>query len=506
MLHLNNAHKKFDKYNIIHYFKCIIQMERMVTYIKIDLENLDRTRFELSVISYSLPKHTYNTLSADVDENGELQIVESGYENTPINKSMFLFWLRTYIGDEANEDIPKFMIEGIIDANVFLIDLLVNKNLKDISIYSRGLLHYFSKLSDWGCDWRQMPHIESKKPTYRFKRFLEESYRSKDKAEHLAGGTAKAYMRAVVAFYKFYLRKGEKFENTPFDFEELSLDISSDATNMKASRKIIIQSTDLRLNIPKQHAGIIPKHLRALADHEWQALDRIIRIERMVLKSQFGQFFKTPLPVEYTLICLLMRHSGMRRKEALTFNEELLLSLVPEFGTPGYINLDIGPKQGISTKNDKEREIEIPSELVSQLHKYSLTKRFIKRKDKFFDDSNSNFRTPLFLNQSGQPIAKNTTNARWCEIRNYMKYMCDGDFVHKPHNLRSTYAVTRLFSLIDSGMPQSEALTYIQAKLGHEDIGTTLHYLRQVESKKSPEELAEIAIDHLFDIANMEGV
>ena len=55
--------------------------------------------------------------------------------------------------------------------------------------------------------------------------------------------------------------------------------------------------------------------------------------------------------------------------------------------------------------------------------------------------------TPLFLNQTGElyPIA--TINARWSEIRNYMQYKLGSSFNHKPHNLRPTYAVKRLFSL-----------------------------------------------------------
>ncbi len=459
---------------------------------------MDKTRYQLDVISYSLPEFNYNTLSTQIDEHGENQVFEIGYENTLVRKSMFLFWLKTDL--ETDESF----IEGINCVNSFLLDLLVNKSLKDISIYSRGLIHYFTKLAEWLLDWNDMPHTLSRRPTYRFKNFLEESYRSSEKENHIAGSTAKAYMRAVVCFYKFYLRKGAYFERPPFKFEEISLKISADETNMVGDRKIIVQTTDVRLKIPKKKAGIAPNKLRALSNNEWKILDHVLRIERRVLKSYDGKLVKCSLPTEYTLIFLLMRHTGIRRAEALTFNEEFLNEIVSKIDSKHFVTVEIGPKQGIATKNDKEREIEIPVELIRQLHKYTLTSRYINRREKFSDKCTINSRIPLFINQSGNQIANSTINARWSEIRNYMQYKLEGGFTHKPHNLRSTYAVRRLFSLLDSGMSQSLALEYIQGMLGHEDLWTTFHYLKQLDSSKSPEELAEIALDHLYDIAEME--
>lgn len=465
---------------------------------KIDIKNLDRTRFELDVISYSLPKFNYNTLSTHVDGNGEIHVVETGYENTLVRQSMFLYWLQTdLVTGECH-------VEGINCVNAFLLDLRVNDSQKDISIYSRGLIHYFSKLSEWGLDWRDMPHTQSRRPTYRFKAFLEESYRSSDKSIHIAGSTAGAYMRAVVRFYKFYLIKGEHFERPPFQFEELSMKIGNDETNMAGERKILVQTTDIRPRIPKNKAGIIPNKLRSLPDHEWKLLDHLLRVERKVLKAYSGKLIKCSLPIEFTLIFLLMRHTGLRREEAMTFNEDLLINIVSRIGSNQFVNVEIGPVHGVATKNSKVREIEIPVPLIRQLHKYTLTARYIKRRDKFSEKCANDSRIPLFISQQGNQMAISTINARWSEIRNYMQHKLGGGFTHKPHNLRSTYAVKRLFSLLDAGMSQSMSLEHIQQMLGHEKLATTFHYLSQLESTKSPEELAEIALDHMYEIAQLE--
>jgi integrase len=484
--------------SVSHAILCSIKMEHTVMCHKINLKTLDKARYSLDVLSYSLPKFDFNTLSTQIDENGEIQVVKINYEEKALNKSMFLYWI------QVDRVTGERFVEGINDANSYLLDLLVNKSLQDVSIYSRGLIHYFSKLAEWQNDWRDMPHIQSKRPTYRFKKFLEDSYRSSDKEEHIAATTAKAYMNAVVSFYKFYLSKGVKFENAPFNFEEISVKIGTDETNFIEKRIVVVQTTDIRPRIPRSAAGVIPIKLRSLSDREWEILDKILRIERKVLKSEFGGLTKCSLPIELSLIFLLMRHCGLRRQEALTVNEALLINIVSKIDATEFITIEIGPKQGVSTKNEKQREIEVPIPLVQQLHNYTLTHRYIRRRNKFITLNHQDTPVPLFLNQSGFQMSKSTINARWCEIRHFMTHKLGYYFMHKTHNLRSTYAVKRLDSLSKTRMPLSIALEHIQLMLGHESLTTTFHYLSQVEGRKSAEELAEIALDHLYEIEDME--
>jgi len=78
------------------------------------------------------------------------------------------------------------------------------------------------------------------------------------------------------------------------------------------------------------------------------------------------------------------------------------------------------------------------------------------------------------------------------------------DFHHKPHNLRASYAVFRLYTLLDAGIPQSDAFTFLQNKLGHSDLGTLLHYLQQVQEDASGAEKAEHVYDYLFNLSEFE--
>ena len=115
---------------------------------------------------------------------------------------------------------------------------------------------------------------------------------------------------------------------------------------------------------------------------------------------------------------------------------------------------------------------------MHQLHQYINSKRYIKRR-KLFEVNNPDELTnpPLFISQNGHHYASRTFNARWCEVRNTAKLQYPS-FNHKFHNLRSTYAVTRLKELLNQGVKEGDALDYIQSVMGHKSRSTLLHYLK----------------------------
>ena len=269
-------------------------------------------------------------------------------------------------------------------------------------------------------------------------------------------------------------------------------------------QKIVFTGFFFSQKVPKPQAGLIPNKLRALSDREYDMLEQILCIKRKVLKRQYGQLIECSLPVEFSLMFLVMRHCGLRRNEALTLNEEWVLRGLIHCENTLLVRLKVGPNQGIETKGDKEREIEIPVALLRQLHRYTLSQRYIKRRDKFTDSATGDEFTPLFLNQNGSRIKKETVNARWSEIRHSLTEVLGYKFTHKVHNLRSTFGTKRLFSLIDVGMKTSIALETVQLLLGHSDLATTFHYLSQVDGHKSAEELAEIALDYIYELNEME--
>jgi integrase len=162
----------------------------------------------------------------------------------------------------------------------------------------------------------------------------------------------------------------------------------------------------------------------------------------------------------------------------------------------GYLRLTIGGKDGVETKNSKERIIEIPSLLMKNLYEYTISERYLNRK-KLSNAGNIS----LFINNKGDTFNNDTLNSRWSEVRNAIR-LDYPSFNHKAHNLRPTYGVSRLKQLVNSGMQQADALSYIQNRMGHSSLATTLHYLHQLNNPKSGDELSEIAFDYLLDLGD----
>lgn len=441
------------------------------------------------IISYALPEFSYLTPIIEVNNDGE--VVVELVEETPSSVPASTFLFRALYSNENTLD----SIEGINEVNAFLMHQLINRGCKGVGTYSKALIQYFQFLADNQLTWDEMSPRNSSKPTYRFKRYLEQMYRE----NQLGETTCKAYINAVVKFYKHWLIRKHPFTHAPFEHEIISIRIEGAASQMQATNLISVHTTDLRLKIARQKQNI-PNKLRALSVNEWQELDHVLRLDRRVIEHRNGKDIAISLPLEFSYMFMLMRYTGMRRSEANSITTAVVIKPTPEQLSKGYLTMTIGPRFGIMTKNSKEREIEIPSALMSNLYQYSISVRYIKRRNKFITKAEERSSIPLFLNNRGGSFSATTVNGRWGEIRNALALRIGQAFDHKVHNLRSTYAVERLKALLNARMQQGDALSFIQSKLGHSDLTTTLHYLKQAEGRDEAFKLAEVALDHLFNI------
>jgi len=355
-------------------------MERKLKNRDLILKNLDNSEITVEVISYKIAGFKYRQPLPIVDMNGEISV---GYDDKySINIPAISFLYRVIYN--SNEE-PIIVSLDVV--NAYLMHLSVNGNLKDTSIHSRALIHYFTFLADIGKEWSDMPFIESQRPTYMFKHHLEAMYRSTDNDSNLAGSTVKAYMRNVVNFYRHYVLKKYPFSNPPFENKIIKINLPSSSSSMNNSTTIEVQSSNLRLKASAQHAGVIPLKLRSVSKYEWELIDNLLRNERKVLKNSNGYLYFYKLPIEFSYIFLIMRYTGLRRAEVLTLNDSLIFKPNEEQLGRGYVQINVGPRFGVETKDGKEREIEFPSGLMNEVFEYTLSKRFEKRKEKFISQT-----------------------------------------------------------------------------------------------------------------------
>lgn len=380
--------------------------------------------------------------------------------------------------------------------NNWLIYLKTCLYRKHVNTQAQALLHYFIFLDEIGLDWNEMPITPRNRPTYKFSKHLKDAVRN----GRLARTTANNYLGSIVSFYKFYLYKGYEFTNQPFNNKTIKMNVNGGHESSRG-KYILVDSTDIRLNLPKDRSNFgMPRELVPLSEHEWTLVDEICRKGKA--NSNVQGATSVNLSEEFKLAVALARYTGLRREELVTFRAKFIYKPTAEQLRLKYLihsnGVHISPQDKVQTKGAGSRTIEVPSSLMLRLHQYINSKRYIKRRKLFeinHPDELSN--PPLFISQNGHQYASRTFNARWCEVRNTVR-LKHPSFNHKFHNLRSTYAVTRLKELLNQGIKEGNALDYIQSVMGHKSRSTLLHYLKVCKHDIDANELYEQTLDFVL--------
>jgi len=385
--------------------------------------------------------------------------------------------------------------QSVSVVNNWLIYLKSSKYRKQVNTQAQALLHYFSFLEELNVTWDEMPITPRNKPTYRFSKHLKNAVMTGS----LARTTANNYLGSVVNFYKFYLAKGYPFINKPFNYESIPVRVEGNHEYMHG-KVIYVNTTDIRLNIPKVSSFRgVARALVPLSDREWQLVDNICRIKGKAISNQNGVGVLVSLSQEFKIAVALARYTGLRREELITFRIKFIYKPSKEQLSNKYLihtdGVFISPKFGVETKGSGSRTIEIPSALMMTVHQYINSNRYIERRKLFvINNPNDSDNPPLLITQKGQKYALRTFDARWGEVRNSVR-IDHPNFDHKFHNLRSTYAVSRLKELLDKGVKEGDALDYIQSVMGHKSRSTLLHYLKFCQQEISANELYEQTLD-----------
>ncbi len=458
----------------------------------------DKDRIEISYTTHTVKNFIYKEVELYPDEDGVLCKKSLGSGVVVSDIKLLQAVHRCSGGDIVD-------IKPITEVNNWLLYKCLYEDCKDTRRHADALLKYYWFLHDTDVVWDDFPYSINKRPTYRYKKYLKDLYASDDKEISLSRTTANNYMNSVVSFYKHYLNKGYKFQHPPFQHETVKVTTSNSHTNISKSKTHIVASTDLRLKLPKSQKPDIKRELKALSKAQWTALNDLLSNSRKVIRIE-GETRKTvSLPEESSLMFRLMRYTGMRREEVVTFPVNFIRKI--NHDDRSYIRVRIGPSQGVLTKNSKERTIEIPVFLMKELHDYTTSNRYINRREKL-KIRNTNIKIiPLFIQYAGEPYNLKTLNARFSEIRKTLDIMgVQGFDEHKPHNLRATYAVFRLRELRNSGVKGQKLADFIQSRLGHEDIEVTESYLKQSEEPDSHtsygsvgQSVAEEAIEDMIE-------
>jgi integrase/recombinase XerD len=168
----------------------------------------------------------------------------------------------------------------------------------------------------------------------------------------------------------------------------------------------------------------------------------------------------------HRLMFRLMEETGLRQCECRSFPKKYVRE--PPRGMPPRRRLIVPLlAKDMHLKYGRERNIEVPCDLMTDLYWYAATRR--KARTGGHDSD------VLFLTQQGKPYSASGLQDVFVSLSNRVALYV------RPHMLRASYAVDMLLLLRRSKTFKGDPLLHVSRCLGHSSVTSTMRYLRAVE-------------------------
>lgn len=308
----------------------------------------------------------------------------------------------------------------------------------------------------------------------------------------IEASSARGRINAVVNFYRFLVTEDLiDHQRYGLPFQDVYKYIAVD-NEFGARRKMAIKSHDLAIHVPAK-----AQNSEAIVDGgELSPLS--VESQTVILKALQKS------SREYQLMFYLALFTGARLQTICTLRIKNLI--VCELDSHGFIRLPVGAGTGVDTKFQKPMTLLIPNWLAQDLKIYINSEQArLRRQKSNYGDSDENY---VFLTKLGTPFY--TSKAEQQElteeikasdsfssklklyegeaIRSYLKVvllpeirLIDPQFPSfKFHDLRASFGMNLLESQLQhlpDGHSAMTAVEYVQARMGHTNISTTLQYL-----------------------------
>ena len=308
----------------------------------------------------------------------------------------------------------------------------------------------------------------------------------------ISASSARGRINAVVNFYRFLVTEDlVDHQRYGLPFQDVYKYIAVD-NEFGARRKMAIKSHDLAIHVPAK----APNPETIADDGELCPLS--VESQTVILKALLKS------SREYQLMFYLALFTGARLQTICTLRIKNLIGRKPD--SQGFIRLPVGAGTGVDTKFQKPMTLLIPNWLAQDLKIYINSEQARQRRQKSnYGDADENY---VFLTKLGTPFytskaeqqeliekikASDSFGARLKlyegeAVRSYLKVvllpeirLIDPQFPSfKFHDLRASFGMNLLESQLQhlpEGHSAMTAVEYVQARMGHRNISTTLQYL-----------------------------
>jgi integrase len=288
--------------------------------------------------------------------------------------------------------------------------------------------------------------------------------------------TARTYISFVIDFYKWLHRENIQqidSNNKPFEFRwvklsKKSIDHHDMLAHVSGRKAIMVQTTSLMQRFPKIQST-----------PAWMKLKPITPTDKDIFFNYLSK--EKGAGETLSLMCRLSIASGLRVEELASLPEKNIT--LPVNGQT--VSISIGPANGCDTKFDKQRRIEVPYEIMMELHEYkhsSDRKKYLLKRNIELDQSadqkeSDNAHGRLFISRSGSAYAPNSIQSFVSKIRKKIQkeYL---NWYYRVHDLRSTFAVDWLAEeSIKRQVLFDFLLQELSVLMGHESTATTQKYV-----------------------------
>ena len=308
----------------------------------------------------------------------------------------------------------------------------------------------------------------------------------------ISASSARSRINALVNFYRFLVTEDlVDHQRYGMPFQDVYKYVAVD-NEFGARRKMAIKSHDLAIHVPAK----APNSEAIIDGGELSPLT--VEEQEIVLKALQKS------SREYQLMFYLALFTGARLQTICTLRIKYLLNR--EADSYGFIRLPVGSGTGIDTKFQKPMTLLIPNWLAQDIKIYINSEQARQRRQKSnYGDSDENY---VFLTKFGTPFYTSKVEQQELiekikasdsfslklklyegeAVRSYLKVillpeirLIDPKFQgFKFHDLRASFGMNLLESQLQhlpEGHSAMTAVEYVQARMGHNNISTTLQYL-----------------------------
>lgn len=387
---------------------------------------------------------------------------------------------------EAYSNFPQLInldnIETSIEFNLFLIEKFRFNNFsanqskvgKEISILrikslQTSLIVFLSWLTENNIKWKDETYEDNEDPINLFKEYLID--RIESEKDHIEYGTAKTYLNDVKMLYE-WAAHNNIIHRLPFTYSTAYY--RNEQSNIITSKKApLVQIVKKSINIPTRYKGIKSKTLSAYTPEEYNYL-----INAKYTQSQNRQIW-----------IKLAREYGLRRTEIINLNEDIL-----DESKNGLYK--------VTGKFGKKREVYFHDPILKEIKEYCNSKSRKIAIQKYFEKNGYTLYPPLFLNNKGNRITHKAITNIIYPVKKELEEQ--GIIFNKTfHDLRATYALHRLMSLMKTGIDLEHIRFVVADELGHVLFETTKKYLITKHTRESW--IAQSGIGEVLENNNIYG-